>query len=218
MVSLWPFGRSDSSSAASFEKQLSHLSTRITRYATQSDALRSKQRRYKALWTLYSGFAYILVAAILVLVTGWDKWGAVEYTAVAGSPVTIVGVRKGLDAWYDYRVKNAQSRLNELTAEREAVIAKLKKATKYDSTQQLLDKYGGSPKQQQQQQQRSKSPSGGAGKRKPSARQSLPAQFQPGQRTGFAPPPTANIPSRNPPPPQQKALQPPRPTGAEPSE
>lgn len=194
MVSLWPFGRSDSSSAASFEKQLSQLSTRINRYASQSETLRSKQRRYKALWTLYSGFAYILIAAILTLVTGWDKWSAPEYTAVAGGPVLIYGVRKALGAWYEYRLQNAQTRLDETTKEREKVIKKLKEATKYDSTQQLLDKYGGgSPKQE-----RGKSPS--QGKRKPSARQSLPAQFQPGQRTGFAPPPTANIQGRQPPP------------------
>lgn len=196
MVSFWPFGRSDSSSAASFERTLSQLSTKINRYSSQIESFRSKQRRFKALWTLYSAFAYILVAAILILVTGWPQWGAAEYTAVAGGPVAIVGVRWLLDAWYDYRINNVQNRMQQATKEREKVIEKLKIATKYDSTQQLLDKYGGGArKEEQQQQQRGKSP-----KRKPSGHQSLPAHFQQqqGPRTGFVPPPTANIPGRQP--------------------
>jgi hypothetical protein len=202
MVSFWPFRRNDTTSAASFEKTLSQLSAKINRYSTQVETFRSKQRRYKALLTLYAGFSYILVAAILTLVTGWDKWGAIEYTAVAGGPVAIIGLRWILNAWYEYRIKSVQSRLQDATKEREKVIEKLKIATKYDSTQQLLDKYGGGgagKKEGQQQQQDGKGP-----KRKPSGRQSLPAQFhqqqQQGARTGFAPPPTANIAGRQPPP------------------
>lgn len=200
MVSLWPFRRNDNTSAASFEKTLSQLSTKINRYSSQVESFRSKQRRYKALLTLYAGFSYILVAAILTLVTGWDKWGAIEYTAVAGGPVAIIGLRWLLNAWYEYRVKNVQSRLQVATKEREKVIEKLKVATKYDSTQQLLDKYGGAANKETQQQQEGKGP-----KRKTSGRQSLPAGFnqqqqQQGPRTGFAPPPTANIAGRQPPP------------------
>ena len=198
MVSLWPFGRADASSAASFEKTLSHLSTKINRYSSQTESFRSRQRRLRTLWTLYSAFAYILISAILTLITGVHRWGAVEYTAVAGGPVAIVGVRWLLNAWYDYRVKNVETRLQEATKERAKVIEKLKIATKYDSTQQLLDKYGGSGannKKQDPSQQQGKDP-----KRKISGRQSLPAQFQQqqGPRTGFAPPPTANIPGRQP--------------------
>jgi hypothetical protein len=199
MVSLWPFRRSNSTSAASFEKTLSQLSTKINRYSSQIESFRTKQRRYKALWTLYAAFSYILVAAILTLVTGWEKWGTAEYTAVAGGPIAIIGLRWVLNAWYEYRVKNVQSRLQEATKEREKVIEKLKIATKYDSTQQLLDKYGGAANKQGQQQE------GKGPKRKASDRQSLPVQFhqqqqQQGARTGFAPPPTANIAGRQPPP------------------
>ena len=129
MVSFWPFRRNDTTSAASFEKTLSQLSTKINRYSTQLETFRTKQRRYKALLTLYAGFSYILVAAILVLVTGWDNWGAIEYTAVAGGPVAIIGLRWVLNAWYDYRIKSVQSRLQDATKEREKVIEKLKIAT-----------------------------------------------------------------------------------------
>jgi hypothetical protein len=41
----------------------------------------------QALWTLYTSFAYLLCIIILVLVVGWRNWTALEYTAIAGSPV-----------------------------------------------------------------------------------------------------------------------------------
>ncbi|KAK3715880.1 hypothetical protein LTR37_006863 [Vermiconidia calcicola] len=191
MVSFWPF-KGDDSSAASFEKTLSQLSTKINKASAQNDRVRQHQRRYKVLWTLYSSFAYILVALILTLVTGWEKWGAVEYSAVAGGPVVIYGVRTALDAYYNYRISNSQNHLNELNKQRDATIEKLKAATKYNSTQQLLDKYGGTPGKSQPSPQPSK-------KRKSEAGQSNQTTPQ-GGRTGFVPPPTANIPGRRPPP------------------
>lgn len=42
------------------------------------------------MWTLYSGFAYILAAVLLLLVTGWRNWGMVEVSVMAGSPVVYV--------------------------------------------------------------------------------------------------------------------------------
>jgi len=139
---------------------------------------------------LYSSFAYILVALILTLVTGWEKWGAAEYSAVAGSPVLIYGVRTALDAYYNYRIANSQGHLNELYKQRESAIEKLKAATKYNSTQQLLEKYGGSPPSKRQPSPKPRKSGGGSSK-----------QITPqGGRTGFAPPPTANIPGRQPPP------------------
>ncbi|KAK1051958.1 hypothetical protein LTS16_002242 [Friedmanniomyces endolithicus] len=185
MVSFWPFG-SDDSSAASFEKVLSQLSAKINNLTAQNDSFRTKQRRYKVLWTLYSTFAYILVAAILTLVTGYQRWGIPEYTAMAGSPVLIFGVRTALDAYYNYRLSHNQTSLNELVKQREKAILKLKSATKYDSTQQLLDKYGGGSPQQEQSSPRplkKRKSEGGDSK------QSTPQV----PRTGFAPPPTANI-------------------------
>lgn len=185
MVSFWPF-KGDENSAASFEKILSQLSTKINKVSAQNDRFRQRQRRYKVLWTLYSTFAYILIAAILTLITGWEKWGAVEYSAMGGGPVVIYTLRTALDAYYNYRISNSQNHLNDLSKQREAAIERLKQATKYNSTQQLLEKYGGSPPNKRQPSPQPK------GKRK--------SDIGPGSkgvsRTGFAPPPTANIPSR----------------------
>ncbi|KAK4547755.1 hypothetical protein LTR36_000713 [Oleoguttula mirabilis] len=184
MVSFWPF-KGDDQSAASFEKVLSQLSTKINKASAQNDSLRQKQRRYKVLWTLYSTFAYILVAAILTLVTGYQRWSALEYSAIAGSPVLIFGIRTALDAYYNYRISGAQAHLNALYKQRETAITKLKAATKYDSTQQLLDKYGGTPGKRGASPQPPKKRKLEGGQSKQSAPQ--------GPRTGFAPPPTANI-------------------------
>ena len=148
MVSFWPF-KGEDNSAASFEKTLSQLSQKITKASARNEAFRQQQRRYKVLWTLYSSFAYILIALILTLVTGWQTWGAAEYTAVAVGPLLIYGVRTLLDAYFNYRISNSQNHLNDLTKQREATIQRLKTATKYDSTQQLLDKYGGAEKKRQ---------------------------------------------------------------------
>ncbi|EME41497.1 hypothetical protein DOTSEDRAFT_46478 [Dothistroma septosporum NZE10] len=190
MVSFWPF-KGDDNSAASFEKELKQLSTKITKAQARHDSYRSNQRRFKALWTLYTTFLYLVVAAVLTLVTGWDKWNYAEYTAMAGSPVLIFGVRTGLDAYYNYRVSSTQNHLSDLSKQRDRVIARLKSATKYDSTQQLLEKYGGSPSGKQQPSPPSK------GKRKSDIGPG--DQVPPQNRTGFAPPPTANIPGRQPP-------------------
>ncbi|PGG97952.1 hypothetical protein GX51_07065 [Blastomyces parvus] len=183
-------------SPAEFEKTLSSLSAKITRATTRLDRHRQRSRRYRVLWTLYTSFAYLLYSIIVILVLGWQNWGPCEYSAVAGGPVVIYVVRLGLDKYYQYRISGTQHYLDELHKQRDATIEKLKEATKYNSTQQLLEKYGGdSPKGPGPQ----KGPASGTGgaaankKRDPRMRASLPLPGT-GGRTGIPPPPTANIP------------------------
>lgn len=83
---------------------------------------------------------------------------------------------------FEYRISRTQRALDELQKQRDETIEKLKVATKYNSTQQLLEKYGGETSKL------SPSPRARAEKHKPSA----PPQ-QPVARTGLPPPPTANI-------------------------
>ena len=77
--------------------------------------------------------------------------------------------------------------MDDLQKQRDVTIKKLKTATKYDSTQELLKKYGGTPTP--------KPKFAGGSDRKVSPQQDG-QRTQQGQRTGFAPPPTANIPGR----------------------
>ncbi|MCJ1389906.1 hypothetical protein MMC18_002763 [Xylographa bjoerkii] len=186
MVFSWPW-KGDDTSPASFEKTLSTLSNKITKATTKLDGCRQQARRFKALWTLYSSFAYLLYLMIVALVVGWKNWGATEYTAVAGGPLVIYGIRLGLATFYDYRITKLQANLNALQKQRDSTIDKLKAATKYNTTQQLLEKYGGTP---------SKSKSSSHSTRKTSPTQTRSGALKEA-RTGFAPPATANIPGRN---------------------
>jgi hypothetical protein len=99
----------------------------------------------------------------------------------------IYAVRAVASKFFDYRISKTQRHLDDLQKQREETIEKLKVATKYNSTQQLLEKYGGeSPK--------SSRPKGGDEKRKTNAKGKQPSiPQQPVMRTGLPPPPTANI-------------------------
>ncbi|KAF2280220.1 uncharacterized protein EI97DRAFT_447782 [Westerdykella ornata] len=181
MVSFWPWRTRED--AASFEKTLSALSAKISKAASQNDARRQRSRRVRVMWTLYAGFAYILAALLLIFVSGWRSWGAIEISVIAGGPLVIYLVRTSLTTFYEYRISNTQAYLERLNKEREDAIERLKAATKYNTTQQLLEKYGSSPKPKQ-----STSPSS-AKKAEGPHKPALPQ----GPRTGIAPPPTANI-------------------------
>lgn len=92
-------------------------------------------------------------------------------------------VRYALTSYFDYRISNTDAYIAKLNKERDATITRLKEATKYNSTQQLLEKYGASPKQE--------TPQTTPNNKKAQGPQKSP---QPqGPRTGIAPPPTANI-------------------------
>ncbi|KAF2799575.1 hypothetical protein K505DRAFT_370886 [Melanomma pulvis-pyrius CBS 109.77] len=181
MVSLWPWKSSED--AASFEKTLSTLTGKIARSTARNDLLRQRSRRVRVMWTLYAGFAYILAALLLIFVTGWRSWGATEISVIAGGPVIIYLVRTSLTTYYDYRISNTELYLKSLNKQRDETIERLKVATKYHSTQQLLEKYSTSPKPAQ---------SASPGSRKKSQGPQKPAQAS-GPRTNIAPPPTANI-------------------------
>ncbi|KAL2038721.1 hypothetical protein N7G274_008479 [Stereocaulon virgatum] len=187
MVSLWPW-KGEDNSPASFEKTLSTLSAKITQANSRLDSLRQRSRRLSVLWTLYAGFAYLLYTIILALVVGWRKWGPAEYAAVTAGPVIIYLIRRGLSTYYDYRVSSVQSQLDGLQQQRDTTIEKLKTATKYNSTQELLKKYGSTPTPKAK-------PAGDA------ERKTTPQQDNAGtpntRRTGIQPPPTANIPGRD---------------------
>ena len=94
-------------------------------------------------------------------------------------------VRLGLTTYYSYRASTNQKNLDGLQKQRDATIDKLKAATKYDTTQELLKKYGGTPTPKGK-------PTGNAGQ----TSSPNPATLKVA-RTAITPPPTANIPGRN---------------------
>lgn len=153
------------------------------------DKTRSRSRRAKALWTLYTSLAYLISALILVLVVGPQDWDLPHYAGLVGAPLLIYGVRKAITATFGWSIARQQSNVERLQKQREEKITELKKATRYDSTQELLQKYGGSPPKSKDDEQKQ------TPKNKSKDPQSQPFV----QRTGLPPPPTANIKPRGPP-------------------
>ncbi|KAF5021081.1 hypothetical protein F66182_6870 [Fusarium sp. NRRL 66182] len=195
MVAFWPW-RSDDSSTASFEKTLSTLSTKITDTQASLDKVRASSRRARVIWTLYLSFAYLVYAIVLFLVVGYNNLGAFEGGGLVGGPVLIYVTRTTLAAYYNYRIESLSARLKDHQQERAKTIQKLKDATKYDSTLELIEKYGGAEGQSKG--KKKKAGEDNAEDKSPSKhRPNGPAHAVPG-RTNMPPPPTANIQHRAP--------------------
>ncbi|KAK5656563.1 hypothetical protein OQA88_4542 [Cercophora sp. LCS_1] len=191
MVSFWPWAKEDSSPAI-FEKTLSTLSTKITATQTQLDKTRSTSRRVKLLGSIYLAFAYLVYTIVLFLVVGWRHMGALEWTGMAGGPVLIYVVRAVTTAGYEYRISKLSTRLKAYQSERNKTIQKLKDATKYDSTLELLEKYGGAENKPKKGKKRGDEDEGQEAEQKKSDTQRKQG-VAPSGRTNLPPPPTANI-------------------------
>jgi hypothetical protein len=181
----------EDSSPASFEKALSALAAKIKTTQTQLDQTRAKSRRVKVLCTLYLGFAYLVYGIVLVLVVGWRSMGPLEWTGMAGGPVLISLVRTMTTTFFDYRIERLSVRLKEYQTERAKTIQKLKDATKYDSTLELLEKYGGAENKQAKGKKVAEEGEESADREKD--RRLKPKHPGLPQRTNMPPPPTANI-------------------------
>ncbi len=101
-------------------------------------------------------------------------------------------MRTVVAAYYNFRIDSLSSSLKDQQVERAKTIQRLKDATKYDSTLQLLEKYGGS------QAPESDTQPGAGGRRTKGGRGRIsagPAASGPStpNRTNMPPPPTANI-------------------------
>ncbi|KAL8917930.1 MAG: hypothetical protein Q9208_007673 [Pyrenodesmia sp. 3 TL-2023] len=97
-------------------------------------------------------------------------------------------VRLTITTLYGLRIAKVQSQSDDLQKQRDATIEKLKAATRYNTTQELLKKYGGTPPSNGPSNEDRTPKSGSKQKESSASRQG---------RTGFVPPPTANIPGRH---------------------
>lgn len=100
--------------------------------------------------------------------------------------------RTTVTAFFNYRIDSLSARLKEQQTERAKTIQKLKDATKYDSTLELLEKYGGG-------EGKGKNKKQGAGDEDKKPRQGARHNETgtAGGRTNIPPPPTANIQRRD---------------------
>ena len=143
----------------------------------------------RVLWTLYLTFAYLVYAIVLFLVVGFRRLRPLEWTGVAGGPVLIYTVRTTLAAFFNFRIETLSTRLKDQQAERANTIQKLKDATRYDSTQELLTKYGGG--EDKSPQDKDRGPSSEQARRAARNPEKGPEAEAP--KTNMPPPPTANI-------------------------
>lgn len=126
----------------------------------------------------------------MLVVIGGKNIGAYEWSGLAGGPVFIYLVRTVTSAVYDVRIESLSSKLKGLQDERAKTIQKLKDATKYDSTLELLEKYGGNDGNQKS---KRKGNDDGDSENKKSPGRSRRQNPGPAQRTHMPPPATANI-------------------------
>lgn len=124
-----------------------------------------------------------------------------EYDVIVGGPALIYVVRAAGSRFFEYRISKTSRYLDSLYKQRDETIEKLKVATKYNSTQQLLEKYGGdspsSGKSRAKNERKDSSVTAKSRGAKGSQKQA------PVPRTGLPPPPTANIRRPMPIPPQE---------------
>lgn len=99
-------------------------------------------------------------------------------------PCSIWVIRVGITKYYAFRIDNVTQKLEAQQAERAKTIDKLKAATKYNSTQELLERYGGEKPKPKSKKESTNTPS------KP---QKNTQKVPPGRTNIGPPPPTANI-------------------------
>jgi hypothetical protein len=95
---------------------------------------------------------------------------------------SIYTTRVVITSYYTFRIESLEAKLKSLQEERNNTIQKLKEATKFESTQELIEKYGGAD-----------------GKPQIHVKEEAPQQtsFTLPDRIHISPPPTANIPRRD---------------------
>lgn len=121
--------------------------------------------------------------------------GAYEWSGMAGGPVFIYLVRTIASAIYELRIDSLNAKLKDQQAVRAKTIQKLKDATRYDSTMELLEKYGGGEARTKGK-KKGKEDSLDEGAKKSPGRQQQQRQ-ETGTRTNMPIPATANIQRHN---------------------
>lgn len=109
------------------------------------------------------------------------------------TPFRVYITRQVITAFFNWRIESVTSRLQGQQDERTRTIQKLKDATKYNSTLELLEKYGGEPKKDRQADDDGASTSSRAVSRPVSRQEHRQQHRQQQGRTNLPPPPTANI-------------------------
>lgn len=122
--------------------------------------------------------------------------GPYEWAGLVGGPLLILTTRALVSAYFNFRIESLSVRLKDQQQERNKTIQKLKDATKYDSTLELIEKYGGGEGNPAEGQGKGKGGKIAEADNNAAVGTGKPTQARlastPG-RTTMPPPPTANI-------------------------
>lgn len=123
--------------------------------------------------------------------------GAYEWSGMAGGPVLIYLVRTIASTIYELRIDSLNAKLKDQQAVREKTIQKLKDATRYDSTMELLEKYGGGEVRAKGKKKSKEDTTDEATTKSPGRQQQQQKRQDTGARTNMPIPATANIQRHN---------------------
>jgi len=131
-----------------YENVLSKLAESIDKKKAQLADIRLRERRTTLLFTLYSFFLWVAYTAAWYLELLPRSWGTTDVLKVLKAlpvgavPVIIVFIRRLVQMFYSWRASSEEAALKKLLTEQKGKIAEIKKKTNYDSTRNLLEKYG----------------------------------------------------------------------------
>ncbi|KZT51852.1 hypothetical protein CALCODRAFT_459940 [Calocera cornea HHB12733] len=131
-----------------YENVLSRLAESIDTKKAQLADIRLRERRASLLFTLYSLFLWIAYTAVWylqLLPRSWSRTDVLKVLSalpVGAVPVIIFFIRRLVHMFYRWRASSEERKLKTLLTEQKAKIAEIKKKTNYDSTRNLLEKYG----------------------------------------------------------------------------
>lgn len=139
---------------ASFEKELSLLSSRIQETQSRIDGLNKTKKTVQRYLTYYVAAFYILWIAYTMVMLGDDlrnqtslmllliKALRSRVSIAVGLPVTTICVRYLLTILFDFFIKRQKNVLRVSLERRRNKLEDLKKRTNFDATQGIINRYG----------------------------------------------------------------------------
>ncbi|WVQ70386.1 uncharacterized protein L199_008613 [Kwoniella botswanensis] len=165
------------SSPPDYETLLARLATDINEAKTHLSEIRLRERRFSllinlygiALWAVWVGLWWVHGLPLgLIGLSHHDTEGRIIGAAgIALGPIFIWGLNRFIHIWFTRQRKHEETQLRSLLTKQRSHLEEIKKATNYDSTRKLIERYddpsgavNGSPQTPQRRMPESPSPVG----------------------------------------------------------
>ncbi|WVW83442.1 hypothetical protein I302_105463 [Kwoniella bestiolae CBS 10118] len=164
------------SSPPDYETLLARLATDINEAKTHLSEIRLRERRFSllinlygiALWAVWVGLWWVhgLPLGLLGLSQHDTEGRIIGASGIALGPIFVWGLNRLIHIWFTRQRVHEETQLRSLLTKQRAHLEEIKKATNYDSTRKLIERYddpssaGGSPQTPQRRMPDSPSPAG----------------------------------------------------------